>query len=162
MLVFFISVYVIINRGDDMIIEYSSEYFDQYKKLIKELWNDISEEEIIEITNEHLKGKEFIFLYKRDNKIIGFINTTIRKDYVEGSSSSGVGYIEGIYVCESYRRNQVAISLIKHVISIFSSIGITELGSDTELENEISQFFHKAVGFKEVSKIVHYIMRIGD
>ena len=73
-----------------MIIEYEKEYFNAYKKLVKELWNDITDEDITEITNEHLSGKEFIFLYKRNDEIIGFINTSVRNDYVPGSTEDGV------------------------------------------------------------------------
>ena len=145
-----------------MIIEYKKEHFNAYKKLVKELWNDITDEDISEITNEHLSGKEFIFLYERDGKIIGFINTSIRNDYVPGSTADGVAYIEGIYVCEAYRRNQVAIQLVDHAIEFFKERGFTELGSDTEIENEVSQFWHKAIGFKEVERCVHYIRKIGD
>ena len=109
-----------------MIIEYKKEYFNAYKKLVKELWNDITDEDITEITNEHLSGKEFIFLYERDYEIIGFINTSIRNDYVPGSTEDGVAYIEGIYVCKAYRRNQVAIQLVKHAINFFKDRGFTE------------------------------------
>ena len=34
---------------------------------------------------------------------IGFAQCTLRNDYVEGSSSSPVGYLEGIYVKDEYR-----------------------------------------------------------
>jgi aminoglycoside 6'-N-acetyltransferase I len=145
-----------------MIIEYKKEYYDAYKKLVKELWNDITDETVQEITSEHLSGREFIFLYERDNKIIGFINTSIRSDYVPGSTGDGVAYIEGIYVCKAYRRNQVAIQLVDHVINYFKQRGFTEIGSDSEIENEVSYFWHKAIGFKEVERCVHYIRKIGE
>jgi aminoglycoside 6'-N-acetyltransferase I len=144
-----------------MIIEYNDQYYKEYQELITSLWKDIEETEIKEIIKDHKLGTGKIFLYV-DDKIYGFVNTTIRNDYVEGCHSLGVGYIEGIYVCEKVRRNQIAIQLIEHVVRYFKSIGIKEIGSDTEIENEISQFFHKAVGFKEVSRNVHYIMKIGD
>ena len=145
-----------------MIIEYKKEYFNAYKKLVKELWNDITDEDITEITNEHLSGKEFIFLYERNDTIIGFINTSVRNDYVPGSTEDGVAYIEGIYVCEAYRRNQVAIQLVDHATEFFKNKGFKELGSDTLIDNEISQFWHKAIGFKEVERCVHYIKKIGE
>lgn len=144
-----------------MIIEYQDKYKDGYKKLVKLLWNDCLDEEIDDIIVEHKLNKEKIFLYlDEEDDVIGFINTSIRNDYVEGCSSLGVGYIEGIYVCKPHRRNQIAYTLINHVKDYFKSIGLTEIGSDTELENEISQIFHKAIGFKEVSKNVHFIMKL--
>jgi len=145
-----------------MIIEYEKEYFSAYKKLVKELWNDITDEDITEITNEHLSGKEFIFLYQRNDEIIGFINTSIRNDYVPGCTDDGVAYIEGIYVCKAYRRNQVAIQLVNHSIAFFKSRGFTEIASDSLIENEVSQFWHKAMGFREVERCVHFIKTIGE
>lgn len=145
-----------------MIIEYNKRYFNDYKNLIKQLWNDIEDEDILEITKEHQLGKEFIFLYEKNNEIIGFINMSIRNDYVPGSTEDGVAYIEGVYVCKPHRRNQIAIKLVEHAVSFFRQKGFKEMGSDVELDNEVSQFFHKAIGFKEVERCVHYIMKLGE
>lgn len=145
-----------------MIIEYDKKYNKGYVRLLTLLWNDISSEDIEEIITAHNVKKEKIFLYLFEDEVIGFINLSVRNDYVEGCSSNGVGYVEGIYVCKPYRRNQIAYKLIKHAIEFFKIMGLTEIGSDTEIENEMSQIFHKAVGFKEVSTIKHYIMKIGD
>lgn len=145
-----------------MIIEYKKEYFNAYKKLVQELWNDITDEAITKLANEHLSGKEFIFLFIRDDVVIGFINTSIRNDYVPGGTGDGVPYIEGIYVCKTYRRNQVAIQLVDYASSFFKSRGFTEIASDSLIDNEVSQFWHKAIGFHEVERSVHYIKKIGD
>lgn len=154
--------YVIINRGDFMIVEFNNEYKDGYVHLLKLLWNDIEDNDIEEIINSHILNKEKIFIYLKEEEVIGFINVSVRNDYVEGCSSNGVGYIEGIYVCKPHRRNQIAYKLVNHAISFFKKMGLTEIGSDTEIENEMSQIFHKAIGFKEISTIKHYIMKIGD
>jgi len=145
-----------------MIIEYDKKFRMGYEKLVKLLWNDISDTDLEEIITSHELKKDRIFLYIKDDLVIGFINVALRNDYVEGCTSLGVGYIEGVYVCEPYRRNQIAMQLVDHSINFFKKMGITEIGSDTELENEMSQLFHKMIGFKEVSRNVHYIMKIGD
>lgn len=145
-----------------MILELKKEHIIEYKELVKCLWNDIAETEIDEIIQEHFMGKTRIFVFEKDQKLLGFMNLSIRNDYVEGSSSNGVGYLEGIYVCKQYRRNQIAYRLVKHAMAYFKKLGLTEFGSDTEIENQMSQIFHKAVGFNEVNTIKHYIMKIGD
>lgn len=145
-----------------MIIEYDNKYKDGYTRLLKLLWNDIDDDNIDQLITSHNMNKEKCFLYLLDDNPIGFINLSIRNDYVEGSSSNGVGYIEGIYVCEPHRRNQIAYKLVTYAVSFFKSMGLTEIASDTEIENDMSQIFHKAIGFKEVSVIKHYIMKIGD
>ncbi len=145
-----------------MILELNNEHIKAYREMIKCLWNDITSKEIDEIIRDYKMGKTRIFVFMNEEKVVGFMNLSIRNDYVEGSSSSGVGYLEGIYVCEQYRRNQIAYRLVQHAIKYFKSLGLTEFGSDTELKNEMSQIFHKAIGFHEVNTIKHYIMKIGD
>lgn len=145
-----------------MIVDLEKKYEKGYQKLIKKLWNDIEENEIKDIIQYHYLGKEKIFVKVHNDKVIAFVNTSIRNDYVEGSDSSKVGYIEGIYVSEKYRRMKIARELINTCVVYFKEIGVTQIGSDTELENKQSQNFHKAIGFKEVSTIKHYIMNIGN
>ncbi len=147
-----------------MIINLEPKYEQSYKQLVKLLWTDIEDKELNELLRNHYLGKEkiLIFVNIKEDEAVGFINTTIRNDYVEGCSSLGVGYIEGIYVAAPYRRNQIAYKLLNEAKNYFKSLGLTEIGSDTEIENEMSQIFHKAIGFKEISTIKHYIMRIED
>lgn len=145
-----------------MIIEYKNTFKDEYIKLIKLLWNDIDDKDIDEVITSHELGKEKIYLYLKDEKAVGFVNISVRNDYVEGCSSNGVGYIEGIYVCEPYRKNKIAYELIQKAVSFFKQLGLTEIGSDTEIENEMSQIFHKSIGFKEVGRNVHFLMKIGE
>lgn len=145
-----------------MIIEYDKKYKEGYVRLLKLLWNDISLKDIHEIITNHELEKDKIFIDVLDETVIGFINLSVRNDYVEGCTSLGTGYIEGIYVCEPHRRNQIGYNLVNRAISFFKSMGITEIGSDTEIENKMSQMFHKMSGFKEVSTCIHYIMKIGD
>ena len=132
-----------------MILEYDKKYKDGYTKLIKLLWKDIKDKEIHEIITNHELKKDKIFLEVREKEVIGFINLSVRNDYVEGCTSLGTGYIEGVYVCRPHRRNQIAYNLVNHAVSFFKSIGLSEIGSDTEIENEMSQMFHKMMGFKE-------------
>lgn len=145
-----------------MVVELNKEHIAEYKEIVKCLWKDIQAHEIDEIIMDHNLGKSKVYVYIQEKKVVGFVNLSVRNDYVEGATTKAVGYVEGIYVCELNRRNQVAYKLINEGISFFKSLGIKELGSDTEIENEMSQIFHKAIGFHEVSTIKHYIMRIGD
>ena len=43
---------------------------------------------------------------------IGFAQCQLRHDYVEGTDSSPVGYLEGIYVADGYRKQGVARDLL--------------------------------------------------
>ena len=143
-----------------MIIELNKQYEKDYIRLVRLLWKDISTTDLNDVIKEHYLNKTKIYISIRDDKAIGFVNLSVRNDYVEGCETNGVGYIEGIYVCEPYRRNKIAYQLIEEGIVFFKKLGLSEIGSDTEIENIMSQIFHKSIGFREVSTIKHYIMKI--
>jgi len=143
------------------IIKYNKKYFSQYKSTIKLLWSDIDDKEIISLTDNHELEKETIFLALNNlDEVIGFLNTTIRVDYVEGSDSDKTGYIEGIFVKEPYRKQHIGIQLLEEAYNHFKIKNITEVGSDANVDNLLSDAFHKKVGFKEVEVIRHYILKI--
>ncbi len=133
-----------------------SKYINDLFNLILLLWPDTEEkfDEIIMSKNNHFCGA---FL---GDKIIGFINYSIRYEYVNGSSISPVGYLEGIYILEEYRRNKVATKLVDFVYEQLKSKGYKELASDTLLDNYEGQEFHKSIGFKERERVVYYIKKI--
>ena len=101
-----------------------------------------------------------IFFVQCDDEMSGFIHATLRNDYVEGTNSSPVGYVEGIYVKENYRKKGLARLLIKAAEEWCKEKNITELASDAELNNIISHRFHKAAGFEEATRIVCFVKKI--
>ena len=54
-----------------------------------------------------------IYIYSEDAQIIGFAQCQLRHDYVEGTHSSPVGYLEGIFVKEDYRKRGIAKKLLQ-------------------------------------------------
>lgn len=126
------------------------------------LWPDMDEDEYIADLNETLlSNEEIAYLFRQnDGRYIGFVQLSIRKDYVEGSSSSPVAYVEGIYVEEEARKLGVARKLIEAAESWGKSMGCTELASDCELTNLLSVDFHKSVGFEETNRLVCFIKGI--
>ena len=53
-----------------------------------------------------------VFLYKEQGEAVGFAQCQLRHDYVEGTETSPVGYMEGIYVREGARRHGIARKLM--------------------------------------------------
>ncbi len=100
------------------------------------------------------------FFAKSREGIIGFINVSIRHDYVEGSNSSPVGYIEAIFIKPDYRKHGVARRLVDLGEKWVLQKGCTQMGSDTWASNEHSRKFHLGLGFKEEDTLVHYIKDI--
>ena len=95
-----------------------------------------------------------VFAAMQAGRVIGFAECRLRHDYVEGTSTSSVGYLEGIYVEEQYRRQGVAQALLGACEEWARSKGCTEFASDCELENEDSLKFHLSLGFEEADRII--------
>lgn len=79
---------------------------------------------------------------------------SIRYYYVEGSNTSPVGFIEGIYVKEGYRLKGVAKSLVRQGEKWAKTKGCNQIGSEVELYNVDSYNFHKSIGYTEMNRII--------
>ena len=101
-----------------------------------------------------------VFLCEKQGKAVGFAQCGLRHDYVEGTETSPVGYLEGIFVEESERRHGIARMLLSACESWAHGQGCTEFASDCELSNSESRCFHEAVGFREANRIVAYVRRL--
>ena len=76
------------------------------------------------------------------------------RSYAEGCSSPRVAYVEGWWVDADLRRTGVGRALIAAAEDWGRSLGLTELASDSELDNVDGQAAHRRVGFDEVERIV--------
>ena len=94
------------------------------------------------------------FLKYVDNKPVAFAQCGLRHDYVEGTDSSPVGYLEGIFVTEEYRHKGYAVQLLAECEKWAKEKGCREFASDCELENTDSLNFHLEMGFKETNRII--------
>ncbi|MFC4737673.1 aminoglycoside 6'-N-acetyltransferase [Bacillus daqingensis] len=101
-----------------------------------------------------------LFLARSASDAAGFIHLSLRQDYVEGTASSPVLYLEGIYVKEAYRFSGTASALLKAGESWGRSQGCKEMGSDTVLTNESGAAFHEKAGFTEVNRIICFAKRL--
>ncbi len=95
-----------------------------------------------------------VFLAWEDNKAVGFAQCQLRHDYVEGTATSPVGYLEGIYVLEGHRHRGLARALLDACEDWARAMGCREFASDCELTNEESLRFHLGTGFTEANRII--------
>ncbi|THH35599.1 aminoglycoside 6'-N-acetyltransferase [Neolewinella litorea] len=91
---------------------------------------------------------------------IGFVQLSLRTDYVEGATSLPVAYIEGVYVSPAWRGRGVGRALVQHAEIWGREKGCTEIASDTEWTNRDSIAFHGAAGFREVKRVVCFVKSI--
>ena len=97
-----------------------------------------------------------LMIYDELRQPIGFIEGSIRIDYVNGTESSPVGFVEGVYVVPSWRRRGIARLLFAAIGDWARARGCSELASDALIDNEISQRAHRALGFRETDRVVYF------
>lgn len=88
------------------------------------------------------------------NKAVGFAQCQLRYDYVEGTDTSPVGYLEGIFIEDEYRHSGYAKELLSKCEKWSKEKHCTEFASDCEIDNEISFKFHLSTGFEEANRII--------
>ncbi|KTC35982.1 MAG: aminoglycoside 6'-N-acetyltransferase [Pseudomonas sp.] len=91
-----------------------------------------------------------------DSQALGLAEASLRHDYVNGTDSSPVVFLEGIYVAPEHRRQGIAQRLIEQVSQWGRQLGCTQLASDTGLDNLASQALHQALGFAETERVVYF------
>ncbi|MBQ9195954.1 MAG: GNAT family N-acetyltransferase [Clostridia bacterium] len=120
-------------------------------RLMRALWPDHSLEDMRKEAEGLLDdGQAFIALYEDQ----AFAQCSLRHDYVEGTTTSPVGYLEGIYTAPGIRGQGVARKLLEACMDWARDQGCREFASDCELGNDDSLAFHLAAGFTEANRIV--------
>jgi aminoglycoside 6'-N-acetyltransferase I len=109
-------------------------------------------------TQAALTNPDAIALLARDDqgRAIGFAEATLRHDYVNGCTTSPVGFLEGIYVREANRKQGVARSLVKAVEDWTRGRGCSELASDAWIDDTNSHGMHARLGFSEMERVVYF------
>src|SRR5829696_1874096 len=119
------------------------------------LWPDGSREEHARELDALLRGEGTVYPYTilvaegPEGELTGFADVTLRS-YAEGCDPSRpVGYLEGWFVRAEHRRQGIGASLLRAAEQWARDQGCTEMGSDTWIDNELSQHAHERLGFEE-------------
>lgn len=125
------------------------------------LWSDNSAEDLRNEFAEMLSNDSAQIFLKYENDVpVGFAQCQLRNDYVEGTETSPVGYLEGIFIKEDYRGRGYAKELLAACEKWAESKGCKEFASDCEISNNVSFLFHMAVGFTEANRIVCFTKKL--
>lgn len=123
--------------------------------LVLRLWPEHKAEELAEEYRLLLSETDCaIFLAAGEDTPVGFAQCQLRRDYVEGTETSPVGYLEGIYVLPEYRGSGLARALLNACENWAREQNCQEFASDCELDNHQSLAFHLHVGFQEANRII--------
>lgn len=144
-----------------MICKAKVEHLSEITMLALKLWPDNDRREMQEELSAILHREDAAFFLAIDaGKAVGFAQCQLRRDYVEGTGSSPVGYLEGIYVEADHRHRDIARKLLTACEAWAKSMGCREFASDCELENAQSLRFHMAVGFTEANRIICFTKKL--
>ncbi|MGL4738606.1 MAG: aminoglycoside 6'-N-acetyltransferase [Cellulosilyticaceae bacterium] len=131
--------------------------------LALKLWPEHTLEALNEEMVGYIEGEySAVFLAYEGDVAIGFAQCQLRHDYVEGTQTSPVGYLEGIFVDQAYRGKGVASTLLSACEAWAKERGSTEFASDCELTNEGSLRFHLKLGFIEANRIICFTKKISN
>ena len=137
---------------------------DRLAVLRNSLWPDSSAEDHAGELDLILAGKAprtlpatiFVAESSANSHVIGFLEAGLRSHADGCDESHPVGYVEGWYVAETHRRQGVGTALL-HAAEVWArNQGCTEMASDTQLENLISQRTHESLGFQIAERSILY------
>ena len=136
-------------------------HLDAVTNLALKLWPAHDYEELRQEMGETLSQPDAAFFLAFDGETpVGFAQCQLRRDYVEGTESSPVGYLEGIFVAEDYRRQGIARALLGACEGWAQERGCSEFASDCELTNTESLMFHLKLGFLEANRIICFTKKL--
>lgn len=125
------------------------------------MWNEHSVTELVDEFSEIIANGKSVFFLKYEKTLpVGFVQCQLRYDYVEGTTTVPVGYLEGIFVKEGHRNKGYAKELLAACEAWARESGCHEFASDCEIDNAGSFQFHKAMNFIEANRIICFTKRL--
>jgi aminoglycoside 6'-N-acetyltransferase I len=127
------------------------------------LWPNAPAEELLSELDAILSGKvpgvlplvNFV-AEAGDGSLVGFIEVGLRSHAEGCDPAHAAGYVEGWYVAAAHQRRGVGRQLLRAAEDWAREQGCTEMASDTWIANELSERVHKALGFREVERAIHF------
>lgn len=144
-----------------MIRKAGIENLEEIANLAILMWTETTVQDLIDdFTDIISKGDAQFFLKYNQDIPVGFAQCQLRYDYVEGTETSPVGYLEGIFIKEEYRHKGYAKELLSECEKWAREKGCSEFASDCEIDNDSSFGFHMALGFEEANRIICFTKKL--
>lgn len=88
--------------------------------------------------------------------LAGFVEVGLRSHAESCDTARPVGYAEGWFVRSELRKSGVGAALMRAAEDWARTQGCGEMASDAQIDNNVSQRVHEALGYHEVDRCVHY------
>jgi len=129
----------------------------EWLRLRQSLWDELAVDDHKDEMLGILESPDSQFVAVADiggGRLAGFLEASIRS-HVEDCDTDQVGYLEGWFVDKTFRQLGMGSELVASAESWARQKGCTEMASDAEVNNLISQQAHGRLGYKETSRLVH-------
>ena len=144
-----------------MIRKAEIENIEEIAKLAVLLWTENTVQDLVAEFSDTISKENAQFFLTYDQDIpAGFAQCQLRYDYVEGTNSNPVGYLEGIFIKEEFRHKGYAKELLSECEKWAKEKGCKEFSSDCEIDNDSSLGFHMAMGFREANRIICFTKKL--
>ena len=137
--------------------------FAAWGELRRALWPDepgVGDAQALRDAADAQAGTHALLAFDHAGEAIGFVDLALRRDYVNGTDSSPVGFLEGWYVAPSWRGRGVGRALVRAAEDWARAQGCREFASDALLDNTASHAAHAACGFEETERVVYFRKRL--
>ena len=124
----------------------NEQTLSMWASFASQVWRT-NEQELIEKFRNNKFPYEFLY-FSSSEELIAWISLSLRHDYVEGCQNGPTAYLEGIFIIPDYRSQRTGDKLLSFAISWAENRGISQLASDVEFDNQLSQNFHVKYGFR--------------
>lgn len=133
-----------------------------WSALREALWPDVEGAgELAEISEDFVRLDRAAFMAIVDDTGIGLAEASLRHDYVNGTATSPVAFLESWYVRPDWRGHGVGRALVDAVVEWAREQGVHELASDADFHNIAAHRAHSACGFTETERVVFFRRGLG-
>jgi aminoglycoside 6'-N-acetyltransferase I len=136
---------------------------DELAKMQGLLWPAALPEELLKELDDALGHRApgtlpAVLLVSTDENgaLTGFLSAGLRSHADGCDPARPVGYVEGWFVHEKFRKQGVGKALLNSAEEWARAHGCVEMASDALIENAGSQRAHEALGFEVVDRCVHF------
>lgn len=94
-----------------------------------------------------------VFVWEEEGQVLGYITTRI-------DAESRIGWIPNLAVRPQHQGRGLGRKLMEHALDYLHRQGMEAVKIETLAQNAIGSLFYPSMGFREVARQIHYLMRL--